>query len=239
MRVRLDDRILARQLRQKGVSFGEIITKVPNLSKGTLNSWLKDVELTNVQKKRILQKIKSGAERGRVKGAFKNHQKRLLATANTIREAGEEIKEKASDTFFVSGIMLYWSEGRKIAEKVEMTNSDPEMIKFMMQWFRRICEVSEQKFRVRINVHSLLDKGQTERYWSTITGVSLSQFNKTIVKQTKLVGRRNPKYMGTCSIIISDKNLFRKISGWKQGLLENFNLLAPVAQRIEQVNSNH
>jgi hypothetical protein len=239
MKVRLDDRIYARRLRQNGLSFSEIMAKIPDLSKSTLNGWLKNVELTSSQKIRILQKIKTGADKGRVKGAFKNHQKRLLATVNTIRSAKEEIMKRNIDGFFIAGVMLYWAEGRKSEELVELTNSDPEMIKLMMAWFRKVCTVDEHKFRIRINIHSLLDKNKTEKYWSNITEIPISQFNKTIVKSTQLVGRRNPKYVGTCSIIISDKCLFRRISGWKQGLLENINLFAPVAQWTEQVNSNH
>ena len=230
MRVRINDRIFARELRSHGFSFSEIIARIPNLSKGTLNGWLKDVELTNDQKEKILQKIKLGAAKGRIKGAFTNHEKRLSATKKIISEARKEAKGKNSDVFFVSGIMLYWAEGRKTSEQVEMANADPEMIRFMMKWFRKICNVDEHKFRIRINIHSLLNKKQTEIYWSNVTEIPLTQFNKTIIKLTKLIGRKNPKYKGTCSVIISDKYLFRKILGWKLGLLESFNLLAPVAQ---------
>lgn len=224
MQLRLNERILARKLRKQGLSFSEIIERIPNLSKSTLNGWLKDIELTLEQKERLLAKVKNGADRGRLKGAFKNHQKRIQITEQIVGGAKSEAKEMITNPLFLTGVMLYWAEGRKTDEEIGFTNSDPLMIKFMMNWFREICNVPETKFRIALNIITLHNKKETEKFWSEITEVPLSQFNKTIVKPTPLKGKRNPSYMGTCNIRMSNKNLFRKIMGWKLGVLENFKI---------------
>lgn len=229
MRARLQERIIARELRGQGFSFSEIIERIPNLSKGTLNVWLKDVELTSEQKKRLLDKIREGAHKGRLKGAFANRQKRISLTNQIIDGAVKEVKNKILSNFFIIGLMLYWAEGDKTQERVGFTNSDPLMVRLMMRWYREICRVPEAKFRVALSIMALHDKDKSKKYWSEITGIPLTQFNKIRIKQTPLKGKRNPSYMGTCRIVVSNKNLFRKILGWRLGILENFNISAPIA----------
>ena len=224
MRLRLEDRIKARQLREQGASFSEILQIIPNLSKGTLNGWLKDIKLTAEQQQRLLEKIKSGGSKGRLKGSLRNHQNRIQITQNIINEAIEEIKKNADNSFFISGLMLYWAEGDKSQERVGFTNSDPQMIIYMMKWFREICKIPDNRFRVVLSLMTLHDKDISEKFWSDITGLNSIAFNKTRIKKTPLLGKRNPSYMGTCRIMISDKNLFRKIKGWKMGYLEIQNI---------------
>lgn len=226
MKIRFDDRILARDLRRQGLSFGEITKKIPNLSKGTLNGWLKDIELTSKQKHRLIKKMISAGEVGRLKGAFANHQKRMEITKNIASLAEIEVQRKISDPFFIAGVMLYWAEGDKstATERVGFTNSDPLMIKLIMDWFRKTCNISENKFKVRCQIMSLHSKSDSEKFWSELTEIPLTQFHKTVVKPTLLRGKRNPSYMGTCTVMIYEKNLFRKIMGWKLGIIKKFNI---------------
>ncbi len=227
MKVRLQDRILAQELRRNGLSFSEIIEKIPNLSKGTLNGWLKGIELTEEQKRRIFEKIKLGSNKGRLKGAFRNHQNRIDITTILLERARAEVIEKVLNPIFITGVMLYWAEGDKTQERVGFTNADPVMIQLMMRWFREICKVPETKFRVVLNITTLHNKRESEEFWSEVTGITKSQFHKTHIKQTALKGKRNLSYMGTCRIVISDKNLFRKMLGWKMGVLEYLKINLP------------
>lgn len=229
VKLRLNDRIVARDLRRQGQSFSEIMSAIPKVSKGTLNGWLKDIELTKAQQARILAKIHSVADKGRIKGAFANRAKRVKTTKETLNVARNDATRRISDTFFVSGIMLYWAEGNKTREEIGFVNSDPIMIKFMMNWFRKVCNVQETKFRIALSIIAIHNQTETESFWSDVTEVPLTQFCKTRIKPTPLKGKRKPSYMGTCCIRIYDKNLFRKMEGWKSGVMNNF-ADAPIAQ---------
>lgn len=208
----------------QGFSLGEIIERIPNLSKGTLNYWLKDIELTKQQKKRLLEKSRIAGEKGRLIGAFANHTKRIERTRYIVKKAKVEANARINDPFFVSGVMLYWAEGEKSTsmERVGFANSDPLMIQYMMKWFREYGKVPESKFRISLQIMALHDLGESEKFWSGVAKIPLTQFFKTIIKPTPL--KRNPSYMGTCSIVICSKDLFRKIMGWKFGLLEYYNI---------------
>ena len=94
----------------------------------------------------------------------------------------------------------------------------------MMKWFREICEVPETKFRIALHVHNLLISRKIKSHWSRLTDVSRKQFNKIYVKNSTLRQRRNVLYNGTCGIVVNNKNLFRRIMGWKLGLLNHFEI---------------
>src|SRR5258708_26186351 len=171
MQARLNDRIIARKLREQGLSFSEISEKIPNLSKGTLNGWLKDIELTSEQKVRLLNKMRDKGNVGRLRGAFINHHKRIESIKQIMVVAKEEVEERMGNTLFVTGVMLYWAEGDKTQERVGFTNSDPEMIKFMMRWLREVCKVPELKFRIALSIMTLHNRKISEEFWSKLTGV--------------------------------------------------------------------
>ena len=131
--------------------------------------------------------------------------------------------EKMHISLFLPGLMLYWAEGDKsdLREEVKFSNSDPFMIQFMMRWFREVREIPEKKFRIALHIHTLHCRKKIEQFWAPITGIPLNQFHKTQIKPTGLGQRRNKLYNGTCAICIHDKNLFRRIKGWKLKFIES------------------
>jgi len=209
-------------LRKAGKSYSEIRKKI-KVSKGTLSLWLGNVKLTSDQKKRLYVTL-------RQKNAYRlakiNQNKRIKKSKKIISEAKQETRSLFKNCLFVPGLMLYWAEGDKsdIREEVKFSNSDPMLIKFMMRWFRELCKVPEDKFRIALHIHKLHCRKNIENYWSKITNISIRQFHKTQIKPTSLTYRKNRLYQGTCAIRISDKDLFRRIKGWKIGFIDKFNL---------------
>jgi hypothetical protein len=112
--------------------------------------------------------------------------------------------------------MLYWAEGRKRGKRiVSFSNSDPEIIKIMMKFFREICSVDEEKFRGHIHIHSHLNVKDSERYWSNISQIPLSQFYKTYSKPSKSSqGKMDGLPYGTFDIHVCDSVLFLTVKGW-------------------------
>lgn len=213
------DKHLARRLRRQGKSYSEIIKEV-KVSKSTLSLWLRDIPLSEQQKLKLLGRAKS-----RYSGAKARQQARINLTKKIIKDSKQQSKILLKNKLFLSGLMLYWAEGTKRGEEmVVFSNSDPNMITLMMQWFREICQVKEEKFRIQIHIHSLLNQKEIKKYWEEITKIPQNQFHNLIIKPTSLRHRKNILYNGTCCIRIYDKNLFRKIMGWKIGVLKHFNI---------------
>ncbi len=202
--MKLNEKNIALRLRNLGESYGEICKKV-NVSKGTLSLWLRNIQLTPSQKSKLV-----GRQKSRYMGAKANQTKRIERSKEIILNAKNEIKSYIKNPLFLSGLMLYWAEGDKSeeTEAVKFTNSDPVMIRLMMEWFRKICGVSENKFRICLHIHSLHCREDVQDYWSKNTGISLNQFYKTQVKPTSLRQRRRVLYNGTCAIVVNNRNLF-------------------------------
>lgn len=220
--MKLKEKIRAITLRKLGKSYSEIRKKV-KVSKGTLSLWLRDIKLIPVQEKRLYVTLR---RRNAYRGAKVQQKRRQERTRQIINEAKKEVKYLFKNPLFLSGLMLYWAEGDKSDERAEVkfSNSDPAMIEFMMKWFRKICKVPEEKFRIALYIHELFCRKDIEQYWSKIINIPLTQFYRTQVKPTSLKHRKNRLYDGTCAIRISDRDLFRRIKGWKLGFLKKVNI---------------
>ena len=149
-------------------------------------------------------------------------EKRIRETTALLDSGKAEAAHWIKNPLFLCGLALYWAEGAKHpGEVVKFVNSDEKMVTIMMRWFREICKVPEKKFRIGLHIHNFHVSKNVKKFWSDITGIPENQFHKIYVKQSSLGQRRNVLYNGTCGVIVHDKKLFRRISGWKLGLQEN------------------
>ena len=208
-----------QSLRRRGFSYKEILAQLPfEVAKGTVSRWCREIELTPDQLDR-LDHLKSGSwYRNRLKGSKVNQSRRAEEVAAIKAAARSEVLELSNRELWVAGLMLYWAEGSK-THSVCLTNSDPKMVHFMMFWFREFCNVSEDKFKARLHIHSGQDEQSMKRFWSKVTGLPLSQFGKSYVKKEGTGHRKNILYQGTIQVTICNKNLLHKIQGWIEGFV--------------------
>lgn len=210
----------AIDLRKEGKTFGEILKEIP-VSKSSLSYWLRDITLTDEQLARIRYK------NDKIKEKFIkfNELKRKRTEENRkviVCNATNEINNLSERELKLIGIALYWAEGYKgpTWKTVNFTNSNPEMIKLMMKWFRVICRVPDNKFRIRIQCHGVEKVNKSEEYWSKITTIPLTQFTKAYIRISPTSKKKMEDLYpyGVCHIRISDTSLLTKIKGWIEGL---------------------
>ena len=146
--MKLKEKTKAIHLRKLGKSYSEIGKKI-SVSKSTLSLWLRDIDLTDIQLKRLKGRQKSGLSGGKA-----NHEKRIQKTKKIIEESRKEAKNLLKKPLFLLGLMLYWAEGDKSEERerVKFSNSDPLMIKLMIKWFRDICKIPEKKLKIALHI---------------------------------------------------------------------------------------
>jgi hypothetical protein len=219
------EKLTARKLRAEGYSINEISRKV-GAAKSSVSGWVKNIKLTNQQKKQLSEKgIRKAIIEQRRATRLKNESaKRQLI----IDAAKKQINKLSKKELWLIGSILYWAEGGKTKRGlVRFSNSDAEMIKFMMAFFRSICKVPEGKFRGYIHIHPHLDHQKAERYWSTVTGIPQKRFYKTYRKTNKSSKHeRDSLPFGTFDIYICNTELFLKICGWVRGIFKACNKLA-------------
>ena len=218
--MKVKEREEATRLRKSGLTYKEILNKL-SASKSSLSYWLRDIELSQDQLARIRYKT------DKIKEKFVNYNISKKRQADDrkkdiLNNAAKEIDKISGKELKLIGIALYWAEGYKgLAWKsVSFTNTDSEMVKLMMRWFRTVCNVDENKFRIRIQCHGMEKVKEAEEYWSKITGIPTSQFIKSYVKisptSKKKMGNLVP--YGICNIRIADILLLTKIKGWICGI---------------------
>lgn len=218
---------IVRNLRHNGLSYKEIRQKIPfSISKSTISGWCKDIELTREQKDRLDKLFRDGGYKGRLLGSKTTQIRREKEIREIKEKAKLEISSLTESEFKLAGAMLYWAEGAK-SRYIDITNSDPLLIRFMVAWLRTVCKVPDEKFTASLHLHSGQDEEQIKIYWSKITGIPIEQFRKSYVKKEGSGYRKNRLYNGTIKIRVCDGNLLHKVLGWIEGISHNY---APIAQ---------
>lgn len=203
-----DDKIIekAKYLRLNGFSFREISENL-GIAKSTASLWLRDIKLSPKAKKRI---INLGIT-GRIKGIKTNSKK---------REAIDEVIDKRAENYLnnvkidckLACSLLYWCEGNKNKSNssVSFTNSDPEMINYFLYVFRNSFKLDEKKFRALIHLHEYHDAEKQLKFWSGITKITTSQFNKPYLKPNTGKNKRE-NYPGCINIKYFDSKIYKEL----------------------------
>lgn len=142
-----------------------------------------------------------------------------------FQEARSEIKSLSGRELFLTGLALYWAEGFKNEKegKLGFCNSDPKMIKFMIRWFKIALKIKPEDFILRAEFNeSHKDRTkEIENYWSKLTEIPLTQFNKSFY-QHSVWKREYPNrntYFGVLRIRVrKSSELLNKMRGWINGL---------------------
>ena len=217
------DKESAIRLRREGKSYNEI-HRILGIPKSTLSGWFRDLRFSGCIKIKLVNETKMIWARN-----ITNYNKKRAAAAlkNALRIQkleSKKVKNISNRELWLLGTALYWAEGSKRERwQARFTNSDPDMIRFIMRYFRNICNVKEEKFRLTVQIHPNVSDGIAKNYWHSVTKLPFSQFYKTLVAVSKASkNKRNPKRLpyGTLKISISDVNIVNKIKGWLKGLTQ-------------------
>lgn len=225
--IRIIQKNKALKLRKRGESINEISEKL-NIPKSTIAVWCRNIQLGPKQIKRLVERIKSGSYKGRAKFLRRLRSERIKEIAILRMQGIREIGRLSKRDLLIAGVAMYWSEGYTYlgGNQVGFTNSDPKMILLTLKWFKDVCLVKKDNIILQVKINKIHQKRvkEIENYWSKITKIPLSQFNKTVlikIKNKKVYP--NPEsHFGTLRITVRrGTRLRRKINGWIEGLTKN------------------
>lgn len=180
------ERIAARKLRRRGESVKDIAKNL-SISKSSVSLWVRDIILSPDQLEKIHQKIITGSARGRLIGSLVQKNKRIKKLHNAETKGKKIISTLTKREAFLAGLALYWGEGCRKTNKVSFCNSDPKLIKFMIKWLNQSFKIPLERLYCRVGINEIHKNRDQEvkEYWSLITSIPLSQFNKTSLKKVK------------------------------------------------------
>lgn len=218
-------RLQARGLRLSGLGIKAIAHKL-GVSISTSSLWCRDVALSPQQIQALQEQARSPYFGKR--GLYIQKQKRLKEEKikHFFQMGIADVAVLTPRELFIAGIALYWAEGFKKDSLMGFSNSDPEMVRFMIRWLREACGIGQERLRFRLALNeSYKNKASSiQLYWQTFLGVGGRQFQKTFFQKVKWQKKYdNPDtYHGVLRIRVSRSiDLLRKMHGQIEGLRKN------------------
>lgn len=198
----------ATVLRKSGHSLNEISLRL-NIAQSTVSLWLRNVELSEKAKKRI----NGLGIYGRKKGLETNKKRREAEDIRIAKKVEEYFcsREQKIDSK-IACALLYWGEGTKYDgnKSVSFINADPEMIQYFLRVFRDSFPLDEKRFRALIHLHEYHDAERQLRFWSNVTRIPISQFNKPYLKKNTGKSKKE-NYPGCVSVRYSDSKVYKEL----------------------------
>ena len=227
MKARLEDKYRAISLRKKGFTYRDIMKEIP-VSKSLLSGWFRFLELSPEEESQLKERAQTNRDNGKSRSIVSNRAKRATREKIAFKEARELFEIFKEDSQFILGVGLFWAEGSKRTSSLQFVNSDSKMIKFMISWFKKYLQISEDRISLRIFTHADFKLEKYEDFWQNELELSPSQLKKTCYKPNTRHGifKKNPSYKGCARIEISKgMSDLRKIIGFIKILENNLKVL--------------
>ncbi len=219
MILKAEEKQQAIKLRRQGLSYNEILTRVP-VAKSTLSVWLRDTGLSKRQQQRFSLSRKIAQE----KAQEACRRIRTEKEAKIIGAAKQEIGCISRRELWIIGTILYWAEGSKqkahnVSQKVSFNNSDPQMILLFNRWVQEICGRKKSELTYSIYIHRTADLNKVKAFWEALLETKIEKiYFKDHQPRTN---RKNigDDYRGLLRIDVQKStDLNRRIKGWIIGI---------------------
>ena len=208
-RGKVEEQEKARVMRAEGRTLLDIAQTL-GVSKSSVSTWVRDVEF-EPQPRRASAHRRPHAQ----------HLAKLAEIEACDRLGIERIGALSDDAFLAAGAALYAGEGAKTDGKVNFANTNAEMMRFFCLWLRRSFDIDESRLRVRVYLHEGLDFDAAESFWSRITGVPRSQFNRPYRARPDPSIRTTKHEYGCAYVDYSCSRTHRSIMGLVRALLSS------------------
>ena len=199
--VKINEYRLALQLRTQGKSYSQI-KKQLGLSKSTLSRWLSKFPLSKERIRELRDNNQERIER------FRNtmFKKREIKLIKCYKEQKNKILPLSHKELFLSGLFLYWGEGNKATRHViSVNNTDPDVLKFSLFWYRKILNIPKEKIRVFLHLYSDMNINEEINYWSKNLNMPVKNFDKPYIKKSKKSDIDQKGFgHGTCGLRVSN-----------------------------------
>ncbi len=212
--MKIRERDEARTLRrEQGQSIKEIARAV-GVSPSSVSRWVKEIELTPAQLAALAMRnpILHAQRNGARTRSDRARADRLAAQAEGRADA------RSGDAVHAAACMLYWGEGSKSRNHVQLSNSDPAMVVFFVRFLRDYFAVPDSRIRIQCNLHADDDQQvrDVEDYWVATLGLSRESLTKSTVNsvsKASLHKRRNMLPYGTCRLTVHSTAILQHIYG--------------------------
>lgn len=221
-RAKDDKRQEARELRRTGATLSQIAEKL-SVSTSSVSVWVRDIPIPEELLECARHVRRTSSHRWLREGVARE------AERQAVKQQAQELVGPVSDReLLLLGVILYWAEGAKDKaydrrEHVVVINSDAQMIALFLRWLD-LVGVPEEDRRYRLSIHESADLDAAHEFWSHVTGVEQSRFQRPTIKRHRpRTNRRNitSDYHGCLVVgVCRSRVLYQRIEGWMRGITE-------------------
>ncbi|HEY2372699.1 MAG TPA: hypothetical protein VGH82_09115 [Gaiellaceae bacterium] len=209
--MKTDERDEARRLRSEGWSIKDIQQHL-DVSRSSVSLWVRDVPLTDEQRKELTSRIRLGPLVAGERSAARARTRRCEYQENGRRRA------RIPDPLYAGGCMLYWAEGGKARNSVRLTNADPALLAFFGDFLRKCFHVDDTSMSVYCNLFAdhIERQREIESFWLETLGLPQSALRKSMVNVYSKYSqkkRQNKLPYGTCRLVIYSTEIVQTIYG--------------------------
>ena len=208
------ERLEARRIRQaEGASIKEIARRL-EVSVSSVSLWVRDIELTPEQHRRLL--LGNPAYNRQLAG-WRANRRRARERRLAAQAEGREIARR-QDPLHLAGCMLFWAEGDKCRNAVRVANSDPEVLRMFLRFLRQCYGAPVERVAISCNLFAdhIQRQREIEDFWLRTLGLPRSCLRKSIVNVYSKYSqkkRKNKLPHGTCKVVYSDTQTVQSIYG--------------------------
>ena len=114
--------------------------------------------------------------------------------------------------------MLHWAEGDKRRNWVGLSNSDPDLMAFFLDFLRRHFGVVDEEITIRCNLFTdhRERQGEVEDFWLTRLQLPRSSLRRSIINvysKHSQKKRQNKLPYGTCKLVVCRTRIAQTIYG--------------------------
>ena len=114
--------------------------------------------------------------------------------------------------------MLYWAEGSKMRNSVQFVNSDPEMVRYFVEFLRGQYELPDEAFRIDCNLFAdhIERQREIEQFWLDVMSLPQTCLRKSTVNVYSKYSqkkRTNRLPYGTVRVCVHSTRVVQSIYG--------------------------
>ena len=184
------------------------IEKRLGIARSTVSLWVREIELSDRERAEIA--LRGASARSRARSAY------YRARRRHFQEEGRAVA-KLGEPLHMAGCMLFWAEGSKHRNVVQLTNSDPAMIAFFAHFLRQYFEHDAS---LRLSCNLFADHGERQReiedFWLATAGLPRKCLTKSQVNTYSRASKRTRTGKlpyGTCRMTLHSTRAVQHIYG--------------------------
>lgn len=219
MRAKKELQTNAQLLRKHGYSYTEISDKL-GVSKSSVSLWCHNVPITPHTANRLRKISLDGRAKGREKWADMRRVQKKNFLEQVAIETKKDIGVLSKRDRFIAGLMLYSGEGDKTQERIGMSNTNPKILKFMMNWWEEFLGLDRTRFYAHLYLHVGLSEPRAKAFWAKALRIKKDQIKYVYRPIPHVSRKKNVHEFGVCAVRMHDVASHRRLMGWVRAVLD-------------------